>query len=56
MQVRLTGSPADVRQFYKDIHQLKGFEVTRTSKEYVRKQRYNGEISIYLDIKKREEK
>ena len=54
MQLRLTGAPGEVRQFYQNIQQLKGFEVTRTSKEYVRKQKYNGEISIYLDIKKRE--
>ena len=54
MQVRLTGAPDEVRQFQKDIRLMKGFEVTRTSKEYARKQRYNGEISIYLDIKKRE--
>ena len=54
MQVRLTGTPDEVRQFHQTIQHLKEFEVTRTSKEYVRKQRYNGEISIYLDIKKRE--
>jgi hypothetical protein len=54
MQVRLTGAPDEVRQFQKDIHQLKDFEITRASTEYARKQRYNGEISIYLDIKKRE--
>ena len=54
MQVRLTGAPDEVRQFQKDIHQLESFEITRSSKEYAREQRYNGEISIYLDIKKRE--
>lgn len=56
MQVRLTGVPDEVRQFQKDIHQLKNFEITRSSKEYAREQRYNGEISIYLDINKREDK
>ena len=55
MQVRLTGVPDEVRQFQKDIHQLKNFEITRSSKEYAREQRYNGEISIYLDINKRED-
>lgn len=55
MQVRLTGTLDEVRQFQADIHQMKGFEVTRTSKEYARKHRYNGEISVYLDIKKCEE-
>ena len=54
MQVRLTGTPDEVRKLCHTLQQAKDFEITRISKEYARKQRYNGEISIYLDIKKRE--
>lgn len=54
MQVRLTGTPDEVRKLCHTLQQAKDFETTRISKEYARKQRYNGEISIYLDIKKRE--
>lgn len=53
MKIRLTGTPDEVRHLISILNQVADYEITRISKEYGRKYRYNDEISVYIDMSER---